>query len=180
MMLSKADSSPDVGSTPAKYASKDSVTAQPERIVVTTREPKAAPATAIIGGLIKETFVDLDVPTVSDNRSTTIVTSTTRVTRTVTIVPPGVVTVTAFPSTLAKESNFKAVIPFFDATASADPPRTTLSEDRVRPFNLSSTSVDAERTRPIITPVGFNASMSFHRVSLSATASGFRTLRRAA
>ncbi|KAL7908946.1 hypothetical protein GGI35DRAFT_421631 [Trichoderma velutinum] len=182
MMLSKADSSLDVGSTPARYASKDSTAmtpATPEKLVVTTREPKAAPATAMFGGLFKEASIDLDTLDISDNKFTTIVTSTTRVTRTVTAVPTGIVTVTTFPSHLAK-SNSKAMIPFVNTTANANPPRTTLSGDRVRPFNLSSTSagVDAERGLPTITAMGFNASTSIHRLSLAAP-SGFRTIRRA-
>ncbi|KAL7959861.1 hypothetical protein V8C34DRAFT_303558 [Trichoderma compactum] len=194
MMSSKADSSLNLGSTPARYASKDSAATAPtkaEKLAVTTREPETAPTTAIFGGLFKEASIDLDTPAISDDKSTTIVTSTTRITRTVTVVPTGIVTVTTFPSHLAMESNFKALIPFVNATADANPPRTTLSGDnlsghRVRPFNLSSaststsTGVDAEQGRPTITAMAFNASTSFHRLSLSAASSGFRTLRRAA
>ncbi|KAK4068764.1 uncharacterized protein Triagg1_7124 [Trichoderma aggressivum f. europaeum] len=196
MMSSKADSSLNLGSTPARYASKDSAATAPakaEKLVVTTHEPETNPAVAIFGGLFKEASVGLDTPAISDDKSTTIITSTTRITRTVTVVPTGIVTVTTFPSHLAMESNLKALIPFVNATADADPPRTTLSIDtlsghRVRLLNLSSistststsTGVDAERGRPTITAMAFNASASFHRVSLSAASSGFRTLRRAA
>ncbi|KAL7799580.1 hypothetical protein V8C43DRAFT_275516 [Trichoderma afarasin] len=156
MMRSKADSSLDLGSTPAKNASTDSATMappKPEKLVVTTREQETSPATAIFGGLFKEGSVDLNTSAISDSMSTTIVTSTTRITRTVTVVPTGIVTVTTFPSHLAMESNFKAIIPFVHATADANPPRTTLSVDtlsgaRVRLFNLSSaSSADANPPR---------------------------------
>ncbi|KAK0762405.1 hypothetical protein N5P37_005218 [Trichoderma harzianum] len=148
MMRSKADSSLDLDSTPAKNAFTDSGTMappKPEKLVVTTREQETTPATAIFGGLFKEASVDLDTSAISDSMSTTIITSTTRITRTVTVVPTGIVTVTTFPSHLAMESNFKAIIPFVSATADANPPRTTLSVDtlsgaRVRLFNLSSAS----------------------------------------
>ncbi|UKZ75229.1 hypothetical protein TrVFT333_002904 [Trichoderma virens FT-333] len=181
-ILANADSSLELGSTPARQASRNSAPlapTNPEKLVVTTRESKPAPAT-IIGGLFKESSVDMDASAVSDDKFTTIVTSTTRITRTVTIVPPGIVTVTAFPSNPAEESKFKAMIPFANGTTSAARPRTTLSGDRVQPLNLSSTNLDAEQGRPMITPVGFNASASIRHLSLSATASGFRTLRRAA
>ncbi|KKP06813.1 hypothetical protein THAR02_01105 [Trichoderma harzianum] len=252
MMRSKANSSLDLGSTPANFTSKDSANMappKPEKLVVTTRERETTPATAIFGGLFKEASIDLDTSAISDSMSTTIITSTTRVTRTVTVVPTGIVTVTTFPSHHTMESNFKAIIPFVDATADANPSRTTLSVDTlsgarvrlfnlssastadanpprttlsvdtlggarvqlfnwtststadanpprttlsidtlsgdgVQPFNLSSTStstgVDAEQGRPTITAMAFNASASFHRLSLSAASSGFRTLRRAA
>ncbi|KAL7949596.1 hypothetical protein V8C42DRAFT_311365 [Trichoderma barbatum] len=179
MMMSSADSSLDLGSTPARFAAQDSAAlapAKPEKLVVTTREPKAAPAT-ILGGLFKEAVVDLDASGMSSNISTTIVTSTTRVTRTVTVVPTRIVTVTAFPSSLAKESNLKALIPLANGTASANPPRTTLSNNRFPLMNVSSAAVDSERERPEITRLGLRTSS---RLSLSATSSGFRTLRRAA
>ncbi|KAJ4863051.1 hypothetical protein T069G_04005 [Trichoderma breve] len=155
MMRSKADSSLDLGSTPAKNASMDSATVappKPEKLVVTTREQQeTTPATAIFGGLFKEASVDLDTSAISDSMSTTIITSTTRITRTVTVVPTGIVTVTTFPSHLAIESNFKAIIPFVHATADANPPRTTLSVDtlsgaRIRLFNLSLTSTADENS----------------------------------
>ncbi|UKZ48697.1 hypothetical protein TrVGV298_002925 [Trichoderma virens] len=160
-ILANADSSLELGSTPARQASKNSAPlapTNPEKLVVTTRESKPAPATAIIGGLFKESSVDMDASAC----------------------PPGIVTVTAFPSNPAEESKFKAMIPFANGTTSAALPRTTLSGDRVQPLNLSSTNLDAEQGRPMITPVGFNASASIRHLSLSATASGFRTLRRAA
>ncbi|KAL7790024.1 hypothetical protein V8C37DRAFT_385173 [Trichoderma ceciliae] len=192
-MVSKADSSLDLFSTPAKYASQDPddvefskaalAALKPEKLVVTTRrEPKAAPAT-IIGGLFKEASVDLNGSAVFDQRSTTIVTSTTRITRTVTIVPTRIFTLTTFPTNLAKESNSKALIPFFDGTATAIPPRTTLRDDgtvHVEHFSPSSADIAAELRRPKTTPLGFNSSTTFHHVSLSAIPSGFRTIRRAA
>lgn len=48
------------------------------------------------------------------------------------------------------------------------------------PFSSLSTAAETELSQPLITPLGFNASATFHRVSLTAAPSGFRTMRRAA
>lgn len=53
MISSKADSSLNLGSTPAKYASKDSAAMAPakaEKLVVTTREPETAPTSKFHDG----------------------------------------------------------------------------------------------------------------------------------
>lgn len=142
---------------------------------------------------------DLDVPT----KSTTIVTLTTLITQTLTMMPTSVVTLTAFPTFFAEasptsnvdrtidaetyqQSKSKAMIPFFNVLASANPPMATTSSDshhlEAQPLGPLSTDVGAEQKRPEITPLGpsFNASATFHRVSLSAASSGFLTLRRGA
>ncbi|QYS97378.1 hypothetical protein H0G86_004611 [Trichoderma simmonsii] len=177
MMRSKADSSLDLGSPPAKNASTDSATMAPtkaEKLVVTTREEETTPATAIFGGLFKEASVDLNTSAIADSMSTTIITSTTRITRTVTIVPTGIVTVTTFPSHLTMESNFKAIIPFVHATADTNPPRTTLSVDtlsgaRIRLFNLSSADANPPRTTLSVDTLG-GARVQLFNLSSTSTA----------
>ncbi|KAL6863900.1 hypothetical protein J3F83DRAFT_743868 [Trichoderma novae-zelandiae] len=174
MMLSKADASPDLDST-----SEPLSPSKPETLVVTTREPKAAPAT-IVRGLFKEAPADLTAP----GKSTTIVTLTTLITQTLTMMPTRIVTLTTFPTALAQESKSKALMTFINGLASASPPKTTASSDsrHAEPLGPPPTDVGAVQERPEITSLGpgFNASATFHRVSLSAASSGFRTLRRGA
>ncbi|PTB68690.1 hypothetical protein BBK36DRAFT_2061 [Trichoderma citrinoviride] len=190
MMLSKADSSLESKSEP-------STPSKPETLVVTTREPTAAPTTATVGGLFMEAPADLDAPT----KSTTIVTLTTLITQTLTMMPTRILTLTAFPTILAEasptsnmdrtvdaetyqESKSKAMIPFFNMLASANPAEATASSDShpSQPFGPPSTDVVAEKKQPEITPLGpgFNASATYHRVSLSAASSGFLTVWRGA
>ncbi|RFU73904.1 hypothetical protein TARUN_8342 [Trichoderma arundinaceum] len=190
MMSSRADSSLDFGSTPAKYASQDPndieftkaalAAIKPERLVVTTRqEPKSTPASAAIGGLFKEASNNVDASAVLDGKFTTTITSTTQVTRTVTIVPTRILTLTEFQTNRAKESKFKALVPVSKAESAPSPPRTILRDDRIaQQFSSSSADVETESRRPQITPHGFNASATFHPAALSAAPSGFRTIRR--
>ena len=153
---------------------------------------------ATVGGVFMEDPADLDAP----EMSTTIVTLTTLVTHTLTMMPTSIVTLTAFPTFFAEasptpnvdrtieaetyqQSKSKALIPFFNVLASAHPPEaTTLSDSHpldVEPLgSLLSTDVIVEEKRPEVTPLGpgFNATATYHRVSLSAASSGFMTVRR--
>ncbi|KAL7809159.1 hypothetical protein V8C44DRAFT_334632 [Trichoderma aethiopicum] len=191
MLLFKSDSS--LESKPAP-----SMTSKPETLVVMTSEPTVAAATAV-GGMFMEDSADFDAP----EMSTTIVTLTTLITHTLTMMPTSILTLTAFPTFFAEasptsnvdrtidaetyqQSKSKAMIPFFNVLASANPPEaTTLSDNNdleVQPLGSLSTDVGAEEKGPEITPLGpgFNASATYHRVSLSAASSGFRTVRRGA
>ncbi|ETR98764.1 hypothetical protein M419DRAFT_133145 [Trichoderma reesei RUT C-30] len=174
MILFKTDHS-------IESTSKPSTPSKPETLVVTTHETTAAPATATVGGVFMEDPADLDAP----EMSTTIVTLTTLVTHTLTMMPTSIVTLTAFPTFFAEQSKSKALIPFFNVLASAHPPEaTTLSDSHpldVEPLgSLLSTDVIVEEKRPEVTPLGpgFNATATYHRVSLSAASSGFMTVRR--
>ncbi|KAH0492347.1 hypothetical protein TgHK011_007305 [Trichoderma gracile] len=191
MLLFKTDSSIDSKSEP-------STPSKPETLVATTREPTAAPATTV-GGVFMEDTADLDAP----EMSTTIVTLTTLITQTLTMMPTSIFTLTAFPTFFAEasppfnadrtidaetyqQSKSKALIPFFNVLASANPPEATTSSDshhfEVEPLGSLSTDVVVEEKRPEVTPLGpgFNASATYHRVSLSASSSGFMTVRRGA
>ncbi|KAK1247317.1 hypothetical protein MKX07_002226 [Trichoderma sp. CBMAI-0711] len=191
MILFKTDSS-------IESTSKPSTPSKPETLVVTTHETTAAPAIATVGGVFMEDPADLDAP----EMSTTIVTLTTLITHTLTMMPTSIVTLTAFPTFFAEaspistvgrtieaetyqQSKSKALIPFFNVLASAHPPEATTSSDShspdVEPLgSLLSTDVIAEEKRPEVTPLGpgFNATATYHRVSLSAASSGFMTVRR--
>ncbi|KAL7806580.1 hypothetical protein V8C26DRAFT_424195 [Trichoderma gracile] len=175
MLLFKTDSSIDSKSEP-------STPSKPETLVATTREPTAAPASATVGGVFMEDTADLDAP----EMSTTIVTLTTLITQTLTMMPTSIFTLTAFPTFFAEQSKSKALIPFFNVLASANPPEATTSSDshhlESEPLGSLSTDVVAEEKRPEVTPLGpgFNASATYHRMSLSASSSGFMTVRRGA
>ncbi|KAM0264473.1 hypothetical protein ACHAQJ_000664 [Trichoderma viride] len=193
MMSSTANSFLDSAFASAKYSPQDPddiefskaalAALKPAKLVATTRrDAKTTPGTAANGGLFKEGSVDLNASAVFDQKSTTTVTSTTQITRTVTIVPTRIVTLTTFSTNLAKESKSKALIPFSHETATAISSKTTLRDDpAVRPFSLSSTAnIETELRKPTTTPLSFNASMTFHHASLPVMSSGFLTVRRAA
>ncbi|KAL6904905.1 hypothetical protein GGI43DRAFT_294626 [Trichoderma evansii] len=195
MMASRANSFLDFSSIPVQQVAQDPddiefskatmAAMKPARLVATTKQETKTTPGAVVGGLFKEASVNLSDSDILDQHSTIIVTSTTRITRLVTIVPTMIVTFTTISTNPAKESKSKALIPFSSETAAVIPPKATLADGpTVRPFSSSSSSSSASAEtglrQPTTTSLHSNASMTFHRASLPKMSSGFLTVRRAA
>ncbi|KAK1255221.1 hypothetical protein MKX08_009216 [Trichoderma sp. CBMAI-0020] len=150
--------------------------------------------TTVVGGLFREAPINLN------QQSTVTITSTTHITRMVTIVPTTIITLTTISTVPVKDSKFKALIPFSSEMAAAIPSKTALTNGHtIRPFNSSlsvsssssaaaaasaaasssSANVETELRQPMTTSLRFNSSMTFHHPSLPKM-SGFLTVRRAA
>ncbi|KAL7926237.1 hypothetical protein ACQKWADRAFT_177572 [Trichoderma austrokoningii] len=191
MMVSRANSFLDSSLTPVQHAALDPDDIEFSKATMAAMKTAKLAATtktttgAVVGGLFKEASVDLN------QQSTVTITSTTHITRMVTILPTTIVTITTISTKAAKESKFKALIPFSSQAAAAIPisPKPTSANGLpIRPFSsslsastsVSTSSVETVLRQPKTTSHRFNSSMTFHHPSLPMMSSGFLTVRRAA